>query len=248
MTHIDLKRAHIDLKRVTDIVVSAALLLVTLPVIVLAAIASAVTLRAWPFFVQERVGRHGTPFRFVKIRTLPRTFAQYAPKGELVHAEVPPLMRRLRASHLDELPQLLLVLTGRMSLVGPRPEMAMLHDRLAPEVAAERVSVRPGITGLWQVSTHCEGLICDRVEYDRLYVRYSNPLLDLWIMARTAQKMVRGQRIHLFEIPRWAIGPERTVGTSALAVTEAAPVTIDLTDEALADATLVDRTPVAAVD
>lgn len=202
---------HIEAKRLIDVFISAALLLVAVPAIVVMAIVSAISLRAWPFFVQERIGLQGATFRFLKIRTLPTTFATYAAKGAIGDIRVPLPMRLLRATHLDELPQLWLVLTGRMSLVGPRPEMAMLHLRLSDDAASERVSVRPGVTGLWQVSTHSDGLICDRVEYDRLYVRYSNVLLDLWIMVKTAEKMLLGRRVHLFEIPQWAIGVERPV-------------------------------------
>lgn len=189
--------------------VAASLLLVTMPVILVLAITSAVTLRAWPFFVHERVGRYGESFHFVKLRTLPQEFAVYADKTRLGGIPIPTSMRLLRASHLDELPQLWLVLTGKMSLVGPRPEMPMLHERLSPPAALERVSVRPGITGLWQVSAHCDGLIWERVEYDRLYVRYASPLLDLWILAKTVEKIVLGRRIHLYEIPRWAVGAQR---------------------------------------
>ena len=202
---------YIDAKRLSDVLISAVLLLVALPLIVVLAVVSAMSLRSWPFFVQERIGQDGRTFRFLKIRTLPTTFATYAAKSALDEIRIPVPMRILRATHLDELPQLWLVLTGRMSLVGPRPEMAMLHDRLAPEVAVERVSVRPGVTGLWQVSTHSDGLICDRVEYDRLYVRYSNVLLDLWIRVKTVEKMLLGRRIHLFEVPMWAISTERAV-------------------------------------
>lgn len=202
---------HIDAKRLSDVLISAVLLLAALPLILVLAVVSAVSLRTWPFFVQERIGLGGKAFRFVKIRTLPSTFATYAAKSALDDIRIPVPMRLLRATHLDELPQLWLVLTGRMSLVGPRPEMAMLHERLTPEAAVERVSVRPGVTGLWQVSAHSDGLICDRVEYDRLYVRYSNVLLDAWIMLKTAQKMLLGRRIHLFDVPLWAIGPERSL-------------------------------------
>ena len=202
-------KVRIDMKRVTDIAVSAVVLLVTTPLIIGLAIVSAIALRAWPFFVQERVGQHGKPFRFVKIRTLHTDFATYAPKTALSQLHLPVAMRLLRASHLDELPQLWLVLTGKMSLVGPRPEMAMLHDRLSPAAAAERVSVRPGLTGLWQISAHCDGLICDRTEYDRLYIRYSNALLDGWILSRTVAKVLLGRRVHLHQVPRWAVGCER---------------------------------------
>lgn len=213
-----------EIKRITDLAVSVLLLALALPVIAVLAVASAVSLRAWPFFVQERVGRDGEVFRFVKIRTLPASFAAYAAKPALQMVRIPLAMRLLRISHLDELPQLALVVVGKMSLVGPRPEMPMLHDQLAPAVAAERLSVRPGVTGLWQVSAHCDGLIHERIEYDRLYVRYRGPLLDLWVLWKTIEKVALGRRVHLFEVPRWAIGSERAV---------LAPRLIDLTPVAV---------------
>lgn len=198
-------------KRAVDVGVAAVLIVSTLPVLVGIALLSAVVLRAWPFFVQERIGMDNRIFRFVKIRTLPTSCSSYAPKTALDHVEIPTVMRVLRATHLDELPQFWLVLSGKMSLVGPRPEMAVLHERLAAEAAAERLSVRPGITGLWQISAHCDGLICDRTEYDRLYVRYGNVALDAWIMVKTAEKMLFGRRIHLFDVPRRVIGAEQHV-------------------------------------
>lgn len=191
--------------RALEVLIALTMALVTLPILLATLLASAATYRAWPFFVHERVGRGGRPFRFPKVRTLPPVTSAYADKYSIGGDAIPALMRFIRRAHLDELLQLWLVVAGRMALVGPRPEMAVLHGRLHPAAAAERTSVRPGITGLWQVSAHCDGLICERVEYDRLYVRHRNPLLDLWILWRTVQKVLLGRRIHLFQVPQWAI-------------------------------------------
>lgn len=198
-------RAH----RAIELTLALLLAVATLPLLVVVATASALAYRTSPIFVHMRVGRHGMRFPFVKIRTLPPTTGRYLDKHSIGTARIPRTMQLVRRSHLDEIPQLWLVLTGHLSLVGPRPEMAVLHQRIGQGAAAERMSVRPGVTGLWQVSVHCDGLICDRIEYDRLYVRHRNPLLDLWILAMTAKKMVLGRRVHLFEVPRWAIGAER---------------------------------------
>lgn len=198
------------LHRAAEWTTAAVLAVATLPLLLVVAVTSALVYRCSPLFVHERIGRHGRPIQFAKIRTLPPTMARYAAKDAIDHVEVPWLMRVVRRTHLDELPQLWLVLSGHLSLVGPRAEMAKLHERIPPVAAAERLSVRPGVTGLWQVSTHCDGLICERVEYDRLYVRHRNPLLDLWILWRTVLKVVLGRRVHLFEVPGWAtaITPE----------------------------------------
>ena len=157
-------------KRVFDLAVAIILLVITLPVLVLSALGSAISLRAWPFFTQERVGHSGERFRFLKVRTLPAVVPRYVDKHQLDLARVPAFCRLLRRLHLDELPQLFLVIRGRMSLVGPRPEMAHLHDGLPEDFQRLRTSVRPGCTGLWQISDSCTDLIGMSPEYDRYYL------------------------------------------------------------------------------
>jgi lipopolysaccharide/colanic/teichoic acid biosynthesis glycosyltransferase len=201
--------ARADLvKRVVDVALASVLLVAVLPVIVLLAVVSTVSLRAWPFFVQERIGRDGRTFRFVKIRTLPPSTAAYADKYALAEVRVPTATRLMRALHLDELPQLALVVVGAMSLVGPRPEMPGLHDALPGHVARTRTLVRPGVTGLWQVGVHCDGLIGESPEYDACYVRNRSLRFDLWILAQTARKVLHGGRGHvrLDALPAWVEG------------------------------------------
>jgi lipopolysaccharide/colanic/teichoic acid biosynthesis glycosyltransferase len=193
------------LKRVLDILIASVLVVLTLPVLVLAAIGSAIVLRAWPFFVQRRVGLHGREFRFVKIRTLPTSTPAYLQKDHLHVEELPTFLRVMRILHFDELPQLVLVLTGRLSMVGPRPEMIVLHDQLDPDFARARTSVRPGCTGLWQIGLDCVGLIGDAPEYDRFYLRHHDLLLDSWILARTALLMLGFTGlVSLQDVPAWA--------------------------------------------
>ncbi len=193
------------LKRAADILIAAVLVVLTLPVVLVAAIGSAISLRAWPFFVQRRVGWDGVPFRFVKIRTLPTSTPTYMLKSDLHVEELPRFVRGLRVLHFDELPQLFLVLTGRMSLVGPRPEMTHFHDLLEPAFARERGAVRPGCTGLWQIGFGCGGLLGESPEYDRFYLRHQRLRLDLWIVWRTALMMLglRGL-VGLGDVPAWA--------------------------------------------
>lgn len=201
-------------RRVADVTVSSILLLLAIPVIVLTAFGSALALRAWPFFTQERVGRNGQTFRFIKVRTLPVSTPAYTDKHQLEHERIPRLCRVLRRLHLDELPQLLLVLQGHMSLVGPRPEMAHLHEQLPASFAGLRTSVRPGCTGLWQVSEACTGLIGDAPEYDRLYVTRRTWRLDAWIAGRTALKMVGlAGPVRYGQIPRWSLASDAAVDT-----------------------------------
>jgi lipopolysaccharide/colanic/teichoic acid biosynthesis glycosyltransferase len=222
---------RIDLyRRVLDVVVSTLLILVTLPVVIIAAVGSAASLRAWPFFTQHRVGRHGRLFRFVKIRTLPVDMPDYVDKHQLDMSRIPTFCRLLRRLHLDELPQLFLVLRGRMGLVGPRPEMAYLHDRMPADFAALRTSVRPGCTGLWQVSAACTGLIGEAPEYDRFYLARRALRLDLWVLAQTVRKMIGlGRTLTLDEIPAWAGRPGTEADAAQVAEARSEQVSLPLT-------------------
>jgi lipopolysaccharide/colanic/teichoic acid biosynthesis glycosyltransferase len=192
-------------KRVFDIVVGTVLAVVAIPVILVLALGSAVTLRAWPIFVQERVGLRGRRFLFPKLRTLPIDTAASADKYALDRVRIPAFGRFLRRTHLDELPQLFLVPVGTMTLVGPRPEMPSVMGRYPADFVAERTSVRPGCTCLWQLSPSASGLIYEAPEYDRAYLRHSGPLLDAWILYRTARAWLpRASSVELGDLPPWA--------------------------------------------
>ena len=212
------------LQRVLERVLAAALALLTLPLLALVLVTSALTYRAWPIFSHQRLGLHNRPFSFPKVRTLPPDTERYADKYAIDAQALPWPMALVRRTHLDELPQLLLVASGRMALVGPRPEMATMADRPPPALVTERATVRPGITGLWQVSPYCTGLICERPEIDILYVRHRNPLLDAWILARTVPKVLFGRTTPLHEIPAWSI---RSTAAEAAPVSAPAPRELD---------------------
>jgi lipopolysaccharide/colanic/teichoic acid biosynthesis glycosyltransferase len=189
-------------KRATDLLLALLLIVLTAPIVVVAAIVSAISLRAWPFFTQKRVGLHERPFGFIKIRTLPTSTPKYMLKDELVLDAVPRACQALRRLHLDELPQLFLVLIGKMSLVGPRPEMTEFHALLDPDFAKARASIRPGCTGLWQIGAACQGLIGEAPEYDLYYVEHHELALDIWVLIRTARLMLgHGEYIHLRDMP-----------------------------------------------
>lgn len=169
------------------------------------AVGAACSLRAWPFFVQKRVGRRGRVFRIVKIRTLPPSTPAYADKYEISTVRVPWFCATLRHLHLDELPQLYLVPAGRMSLVGPRPEMPGLHSQFEPRFASLRTSVRPGCTGLWQLSEDTTTLIRETPLYDQVYLAGASVRLDLWVLWRTALMVCRiGTPLSLEQLPQWA--------------------------------------------
>jgi len=191
-------------KRTIDIVISGVLLALFAPVIVVAAIGCAVALRSWPLFLAERVGEGGRPLRIPKLRTLPPSTPRELDKYALASVTAPAFTMLLRRFHIDELPQLVLVLTGRLSLVGPRPEMPSLHRRMDPRFAELRTSVRPGCTGLWQVSAASPGLIGEAPQYDRFFVEHRTVRLELWVLWRTLRLVLPGGQFASLEaIPTW---------------------------------------------
>ncbi|MDX1661279.1 MAG: sugar transferase, partial [Gemmatimonadota bacterium] len=137
-------------------------------------------------FRQQRVGRDGEPFQVLKFRTMTGDAPPYAssPPGD-----ADPRITRtgaiLRKTGLDELPQLINVIRGEMSIVGPRPEMPHLVQEYGP-VERLRLSVKPGITGLWQLSADRHAEIHENIEYDLYYVHHQSLLLDLLILLETA--------------------------------------------------------------
>jgi lipopolysaccharide/colanic/teichoic acid biosynthesis glycosyltransferase len=207
-----IRRANGRVKRAFDLAAGVALSIVTAPIIVLLAVGSAVSFRAWPLFVQKRLGRGGRPFCFVKLRTLPTDTPVDADKYTIAATTTTRWGRFLRASHLDELPQCWLVVTGRMSLVGPRPEMPALAARFDATFMRERLAVRPGITGPWQVSTACSGLIGEAPEFDRLYLAHAGPRLDAWVLLRTTGTLVGLRPLPLERFPRWACNGSAAAG------------------------------------
>jgi lipopolysaccharide/colanic/teichoic acid biosynthesis glycosyltransferase len=172
-------------KRAFDVIVGTVLALLALPLILVLCLLSMMTFRAQPIFVQRRVGRDGKTFRFPKVRSLPKHAPRAADKRQLASVETPAFGRFLRSTHLDELPQLFLVPIGRMSLVGPRPEMPELLDRYPDDVVALRESVRPGCTGLWQVSDQADGQIYEALRHDEYYIHHVSLGLDARILGST---------------------------------------------------------------
>lgn len=216
-------------RRAVDILLSATLLVAVLPLLLVVVLVSAVSLRAWPFFTQDRVGQGGELFRFLKVRTLRPEVPGYVDKHQLDVDRIPAACRLMRRLHLDELPQLLLVLRGRMSLVGPRPELACLHDQLPPAFAELRTSVSPGCTGLWQISESCTDLIGAAPEYDRFYLEHRSWRLDLYVLVRTALQMLNiGRCVTLEDVPQWA-APRAVPAPAAPATSGAESITVPAT-------------------
>lgn len=173
-------------KRVFDLLWAGGSLVLLSPL--LAAVALWVWLDdGWPvLYVQERVGKGGRPFPFYKFRTMVRG-AERMGAGYEVGADDPRITRSgrfLRRWVLDELPQLFNVLRGEMSIVGPRPTLAYQVEQYTPR-QRRRLEVRPGMTGLAQVSGRNRLSWPERIELDLHYIDHYSFLLDLKIIART---------------------------------------------------------------
>ena len=197
-------------KRAFDIVVGGALALIALPVIIVLAVGVALSLRAWPFFVQRRPGWRGRSLTIVKLRTLPTATPVYADKHALgiAQMQLPWLCALLRRTHLDELPQLFSVVLGHMSLVGPRPALPSDVEPLGADFEALRRSVRPGCTGLWQLSVASGDTATSAPRFDTFYVNYASTLLDLWIVVRTVGWILgMVEPIEVSDVPAAALGP-----------------------------------------
>jgi lipopolysaccharide/colanic/teichoic acid biosynthesis glycosyltransferase len=187
------------LKRALDVVGAAALLVLVSPVLLLAAAAIRASMGPPVLYRQVRTGRGGAPFTLLKLRTMLPANA-----GVPDAARLTPLGRVLRATSVDELPQLWNVLRGEMSLVGPRPLLPAYLGRYSRE-QARRHEVRPGLTGLAQVSGRNALGWEERFALDVWYVDHRGLALDLRILWRTLPVVVRRRGV---SAPSHATMPE----------------------------------------
>jgi Undecaprenyl-phosphate galactose phosphotransferase WbaP len=204
---LELRPLPATLKRALDIVLGGGLLLVLLPLLVLIAVGVWRSSSGPIIYSQPRAGRRGKPFRFYKFRSMVTnseefltSFLESNPGAKSQWEEfqkleddprITPFGRFIRRSSLDELPQLWNVLKGDMSLVGPRPCMVdqrVLYGRHWVAYCA----VRPGLTGLWQVSGRNKLTYQQRVALDVDYIRRWSPWLDIKILLRTVRVVLTG--------------------------------------------------------
>jgi exopolysaccharide biosynthesis polyprenyl glycosylphosphotransferase len=172
-------------KRLFDLVCASVALLLTAPLLAWVVLRLRQT-GVSPWFVHERIGRDGRPFRMIKLRTLRSEVGAYeeAPRGP-GDPRITSYGRWLRATSIDELPQLWNVLRGEMSIVGPRPEMPFVVERY-DEWQRRRLAVKPGITGLWQILGRKDLPMHENLQYDFYYIRNRSLALDASILLRTA--------------------------------------------------------------
>jgi sugar transferase (PEP-CTERM system associated) len=193
-------RLRTFVKRVFDVVVSALLLLLAAPVMLLAALAVILESPGPAIYRQQRVGRLGATFEILKFRSM-RLDAERDGTPRWAAAKdtrVTWVGRFLRRSRIDELPQLLNVLKGEMSFVGPRPERPYFVSRLGQQIPFYqlRLGLKPGITGWAQVRHHYTASVEDtakKLEFDLYYVKNHSLFLDLVILVETVRVVVLGE-------------------------------------------------------
>lgn len=192
------------IKRLLDVTLVLMGLIVVLPLVAIMALLVSLDGHA-PFYTQMRVGRNGKVFRIIKMRTMvhnadallkvhlsqnPALQAEWDATQKLKHdIRITPIGHFLRKTSMDELPQLINVLTGSMSLVGPRP-MMVSQKSLYPGQSYYRM--RPGITGFWQISDRNDCRFQDRAKYDAKYEQSMSFITDAMVLAKTIKVVLRG--------------------------------------------------------
>jgi len=193
------------IRRALDITVSAVALVLTAPLLALAALAVRLESRGHPIYRQRRVGRDGREFDVLKLRTMVDG-AENMGAGLAVNENDSRITRigaLLRRTSLDELPNLLNVLRGDMSLIGPRPTIPVQVEQYTPR-QRERLSVKPGITGWAQVNGRASLPWAERIELDLFYIAHRSLLLDLRILWRTVTMVLAGSDLYKGRSGGWS--------------------------------------------
>jgi lipopolysaccharide/colanic/teichoic acid biosynthesis glycosyltransferase len=192
------------LTRVFDILVAGLALLLSSPLLLTAMVLIRIESHGSPIYRQRRVGKDGEPFELLKLRTMVAG-AEHVGAGLAVNYGDPRITRVgawLRRWSLDELPNLINVLRGEMSVVGPRPTVQVQVDQYTPR-QRRRLEVKPGITGWAQINGRASLPWHERIELDVWYVEHRSLWLDLRILAKTAHILATGHGLYKGETGGW---------------------------------------------
>jgi len=201
LTNSNINPSYKIFKRLTDITIAVFGLFMLLPLVIIpAAILIRLTSKGPVFYRQERVGRNGNIFQMVKLRTMhqdaeKRTGPVMAKEDDIRVTKVGRFLRKYR---LDEFPQLVSILKGEMSFVGPRPERPEFVEKFKREIPgyASRLSLQPGATGLAQISGSYASDAQNKLKFDLFYLYHRSYLLDIKIVLKTIKVMISGTGSH----------------------------------------------------
>ncbi len=194
-------------RRAFDVVVAAAALALTSPVLALAVLAIRVESKGHPIYRQRRIGMDGRPFDVLKLRTMVAG-AESMGSGLAVNEGDPRITRVgavLRRFSIDELPNLVNVLRGDMAIIGPRPTVPVQVEQYTDRQRG-RLAIRPGITGWAQVNGRTSLPWDERIELDLWYIEHRSWRLDLRILLRTAAIVFGGEGLYKGETGGWRSG------------------------------------------
>jgi lipopolysaccharide/colanic/teichoic acid biosynthesis glycosyltransferase len=195
-------------RRAFDVIVAGAALAAASPLMLVAVLAIRLESRGSAIYRQRRVGRDGRPFDVIKLRTMV-TGAEGMGAGLAISegdTRITRVGRLLRRTSLDEVPNLVNVLRGDMSIIGPRPTVPVQVDRYT-ERQRGRLAIKPGITGWAQIHGRTELPWDERIELDLWYIEHRSWRLDLRILWRTARMVLGGQGLYRGEAPAWRDPP-----------------------------------------
>ena len=184
-------------KRLMDIIVSLIMIIIFSPFMILIALAIKLYDRGPVFYKQDRLTLNGRVFKIMKFRSMRMDSEEHGAQLARKHDDrITPVGRVIRATHLDELPQLFNILKGDMALVGPRPALWNQYDLLTEREQYGANSVRPGLTGWAQIHGRDELPIRQKAELDGYYVHHIQLKMDLECLWRTAGAVLRQDGIH----------------------------------------------------
>ena len=182
------------LKRFFDLIISFICILVLFPIWILVPVAILIDSKGAPYFLQRRLTKNGRVFRMVKFRTMVIN-AERIGTGLFNYdgdTRITRVGKFLRKTSLDELPQLINIVAGQMSVIGPRPvtkeetELYNIHKDYV-------LSVLPGLSGMWQISGRSDSSYDERIQYDIYYIQNWSIWLDIWILIKTVYVVLKGR-------------------------------------------------------
>lgn len=182
-------------KRILDVLISITALIIMLPLLIVACIAIKMETSGSPLFLQDRLGLDGRPIRIIKLRSMYMDAEKY---GEMWALKNDPRITKIgsfiRKTRIDEVPQLINILRGEMSLVGPRPERKFFYNQLEEQLPhfIKRTIVKPGLTGWAQVNGGYDLTPEQKLDFDLHYIQHASLWFDLKILFRTIKVLITG--------------------------------------------------------